>query len=408
MSRTLAGISLSLMLVTGLVVGQLATVNSAWQSPAAASSAATIQAAYDFYDAINDFMSSGNPVRLRSTLSPDFVDHSLHRSDPATGADLERYIESVRLESPGLRFSVTPVLREPGVVAVAIASNLSADEENLRSQVDVRGSLPSFDLLKLQGSKVIERWSFPVAPPSGRVEAIATVSLRPSPPATGFVLERFALDPFAQLDFLHEAGIVILTESGAVTCESVATSSLGQLQETQETCRTLPDRKIIVEFGRSIRLRNPGPEPATLVTLRLQSGETAPIASPPESIHNAQPGIASQTLAFGLFHEEQRGPLEVVIQEVFLAPGNGVADHTVPGTEVGLMLSGAINVSSLGGSVESGFSGGNLTTIGAPIETTAGNAFFAHHGSRLAYQNTSDEDATVLVFGIASADIEAT
>ncbi|MGD9711077.1 MAG: hypothetical protein AB7V46_03310 [Thermomicrobiales bacterium] len=403
MNRTLAGFSLTLMLLTGLVVGQLRTLESAWPAPASASSAASLRGTYEFYDAFNDFLSTGNPTNLRSTLHPEFVDHSLDVSGPASGADLEEYIDAVRLVSPGVTLSATAVLREPGLVAVSVKSELPADEERVRLRLDARGSLPEFDLLKFRGSKVIERWSFPLAPALGRVEQLAAVTLVQSPASDGFILERFSLDPFEQLDFFHEIGIVILMQSGTVTCESVATSSLGQMQDTRESCRKALESEIIVESGRSIRLRNPGPEPAVLVTLRLQRDGIPTEPSQPEDGRSPQPEFAGQTLAFGSFDHKRRGSLEIVIHEVYLESGNGIAAHSVIGEEVVLTLTGEVDVSSQGGDLESLASNGQMAPIDLPIAATAGNAFFAHQGSRFAYLNSTEGEALVLVFSIGPA-----
>lgn len=283
-------------------------------------------------------------------------------------------------------------------------SKSPANEEDAELRLDVHGSLPEFDLLKFRGSQVIERWSFPAAPSLGRMEALATFTLGHSPPAAGFILERFTLDAFEQLDFLHEPGIVILPESGLATCETIATSSFEQMQETQEQCRKHPGSEIVIESGRSIRLSNPGAEPATLLTLRLQQEGKAPDSVQPESSSKAPPEAEGQMLAFGPFDQELRGPLEVVIQEVYLQPENGMSVHSAVGEEVVLAIDGGVFVSWQGGAVESFASNGNVDPIRTPRTMTAGEALVAHHGSRLAYRNTSDRETTLLVFRIVPAE----
>ncbi len=403
MSRTLAGISLILMLLTGLVVGQLGIVGTSRRAPVSISSAASLQGSYEFYDAINDFMATGNPAQLRSTLHPEFVDHSLDAGSPATGADLERYIDSVRLASPGLEFSITAVLREPGVVAVTIVSELPVHEEDVRLRLDVHDSLPAFDLLRFRGSRLIERWSFPTAPRIGHVETLAEVTFELSVRTTGYILERYTLDQSEHLDLLHETGVVILTESGAVSCESIATSRLGQLQDTQEPCRKHQGSNVIIEGGRSIRLTNPGAELASFVTWRLQEDGIAPGASDTGGSVGGQSEVSGQVLAFGSFELKGREPLEIVIQQAYLEPGNGIAEHVVIGEEIVLPVAGEISVSSLYGDLESLTSTGQLTPVGPPPVVTAHTAIVAHHDASVGYRNVTNAGTTVLVFSIAPA-----
>lgn len=405
MSKSLAAVSLVLMLLTGLVIGQFATLASAWPAPALDSSAASLRGAHEFYEAINDLLATGNSADLRSALSPEFADHSLFENGPATGADLERYFDSLRLASPGLMFSATAVLREPGVVAVTISSETTTVEEEGRSRLDVRNSLPTFDLLRLSGSKVVERWSFPVAPRVGSLATLAMASIGQGAGASGFILERFTLEPFEQLDFLHVPGIVILPEGGRVTCESVAMSSLEQLQDTRETCRGHPGSEIIIEAGRSIRLRNPGPGRATLVVFRLLANDVIPGNAQPLPDDSPHLSVNSQTLALGSFDQDMRGQLGVVVQEVHLEPGNGVAEHSVSGEEVVLATTGEIRFSGHGWVAGTD---GQVTAADLPISSTAGNAIYASDGSRLAYQNPSESEAIVLVFSVASMETTVT
>src|SRR5688572_9290932 len=103
MARTARAIALMLMLLTGVVLGQLYRLDSPGAATIPAANPLALQTAERFYAAVNSLLETGDPSALRGTLHDRFVDRASDHESPASAGELEDQLLALRQSLPGIR-----------------------------------------------------------------------------------------------------------------------------------------------------------------------------------------------------------------------------------------------------------------------------------------------------------------
>src|SRR5680860_266055 len=96
MNKTAVVFALTLMLLTGLVVGQIYSLGAPGLATVPASNPQALRTSERFYMAVNTLLESGDASSLRAVLHPGFIDHAAGGEDPGTARDLETELLAVR------------------------------------------------------------------------------------------------------------------------------------------------------------------------------------------------------------------------------------------------------------------------------------------------------------------------
>src|SRR5687768_17140613 len=99
MPRTVVFVALTLMLLTGFVLGQLRGLVSPGSATVPDANPMALQTATDFYEAVNAVLDSGDPAHLRAMVHPGYIDHSQPEGAGTLG-DLEASLLALREAFP--------------------------------------------------------------------------------------------------------------------------------------------------------------------------------------------------------------------------------------------------------------------------------------------------------------------
>jgi SnoaL-like domain len=189
-----APIALALMLLTGLVLGQLAGLSSPVPAALPDSDPGAVQAAERFYDAVNILLGSGDPSNLRSLLHPDFIDHAETGKASGTAGDLERRLLAIRGLLPGLRIQTFAMTHGGDLIASTLIATGSA--QGTVNGVAVEASLagPGLDLLRVANGLVLERCASPGLPVPPHIETLGSVEVGRQSSARALNFERIVFE----------------------------------------------------------------------------------------------------------------------------------------------------------------------------------------------------------------------
>ena len=265
------------MLMTGLVLGQLRTVGVQRLSVTASNTTGEA-AARDFYEGINQFLAGGVPDSFLAELDSDFVDHTELIGGEGSAEDLQRYLSSLRSTFPGLRFTIDNLLVRGESVAVdlSLTGDFSGTFAGVEASAeDARGG---FERLRVVDDRIAERWGSRDLPPM--YETLLEfdgpdVSVWPIEPH----FERHRLDPKAAVELDTSRTAVILAEAGTLGVAadepfspapaggaSYSTNQPAEAAGDNELAiRLEPGQLLVAPPWSSVRIWNPGNEPASLL-----------------------------------------------------------------------------------------------------------------------------------------------
>jgi predicted ester cyclase len=367
MSRSVAIIALGLMLMTGLVLGQLHTVGV--QTVPAATNSAGAAAARRFYDGINHFLAGGAPDTFLAELDSDFVDRSNPMGGEGSAEDLLRYLSSLRATFPDLRVAIADPLAQGESVAVDLS--LTGDFSGTFAGIEVSAQDASggFELLRVANGKIVERWGSRDLPPM-----YETLLETEGPEVSGWLiephLERYRLDPNAAIELDTSQGAVILAEAGTLdvaadepfspTPESGASTPIDQRAAaagaSEQATRLEPGQLLVAPPWATYLIWNSGNEPALLLFVVMH--HLSPVTDYTELGRGTfAPGPGAEVLlAAGnplrpYNGALNRSPYHLSIGRALLPPGAEIPSHIVAEVELVTVTRGSIDVSTSDGLV---------------------------------------------------------
>jgi hypothetical protein len=353
MPRAAYVIALTLMLLTGIVVGQLRSLGPTRSEAMPAEDPLAQRAAANYYDAVNSLLASGDAVSLRAVLHQNFVDHSGSSQDASTAHELESQLLSLSGTLPGIQITPATITVQNAVVASNVSFTGTTQQITDDLTAEFENPPPAFEMLRIADGKVIERWAGPALSAPATVDSLT--SLDASEPATAFRelrFDRLTFARFAQQTVAIHAGTFLFIESGVVQYH-FSTELVGK-----------PGNEAASENGGELRagdiLRIPAAEPYSLVNnglhdatvLRLTTlfaDNSSPIST---TLSNAPaPGVTRELLMSGAGIRPLQDAFQIDLLLVTLSPGAVITDHRVVEAEMLLAVDGRIEADISDGEV---------------------------------------------------------
>lgn len=415
MPRTAAIFALVLMLLTGLVIGSLNTLDA--PAPTAdtipVASGATSRAAVAFYDAVDHLLETGDTSSLRRIVHPNFVDHSHLSGEPGSVESLEKYLMSIRESAPDLRFAVSEVLSQSDLIAVNLKQTGSPATTLAGLPVTFPAASSGHELLRIENELVTERWASPALP--GSFELVATIDgLLNSGLIREPRLERLTFEPHASLDIHRQGGVVLMVESGSMRLSvlqqsppggSIAGETAPVPDGSNEPARVLRPGDIrTIEPGVAYRLWNGGAEPASLLSLTIFQTTAANHYSTGQNTLGQGSGIYRDLLSSGASIRPYHGPFDLHAGHAVAAPGTTIPSHMVGEIELLFVTSGTVEATIHDGFVFSVTESQSLTTYKDTTAVKPNSAISAWHGTELEYRVTGEVPATFWLITISPQD----
>ncbi len=151
-------VALSLVLLTGLMLGQLDLLGSAiiGNAPATATRATLDGAA--FYAAIDTYIATGQSGAVRALLRPDFIDH-IDDGTKMLGFDpLLRRLDDIRAFFPESRFDAQPLSARGDIVHFAITLVSAKAGTVAGLPIAATGPIVASETLRTFEGRIVERW----------------------------------------------------------------------------------------------------------------------------------------------------------------------------------------------------------------------------------------------------------
>ena len=216
MPRTAAGIAILLTLITGMIVGQLHLVagNRVISTPVSTQTPADPQLAAAFYESLNHVIRTGDASGVYTLLAPGFVDNSPFLPEPGTTETLLRYFHGLHAATPNAVLQVEDVTTDGALIAVRLKL-VGAGDLTVAGLPVVSPKVDSFELLRIEEDKVVERWAGALLP--ALVESIGALDIRFDADLLREPrLERLVLAPNAELSVNDHHGTILRVESGSL------------------------------------------------------------------------------------------------------------------------------------------------------------------------------------------------
>ncbi len=411
MPRRAAYFALPLMLLTGLVLGQLAAISSqpagTMSSRRPESQAAPIAEA--FYQAVNFFLATGDSGRLSELLAKEYQGHVHYQDEGETGDELIRYLGTLRETFPRLQMRVIELFGQFDTVAVDIAlTGMTGAFGDIAIDADNDGG--KYEFLRIENDRVAERWSNASMPPLVKSVTHTCVPIDTQGELV-VSLQRWTFDDGARAEYKEERPFLLVAETGAVTVGEGSADPdewvlLSAPDYSGEGARNLPQvTSLMVPGGMPVRLQNVSLAPSTLVQIAIRSMLNAPVA--------VQAGKASR----GFHHEElvsqggpvapvQNGGYRVSVGLMALPPGSSVPSHEVSRSELVSVVSGSINVAVFGDPAVWYPGDGRLAVVLNDQVVQAGEGIRGNPGTSMAYRPEGEAPALFWLVSIEEWSVE--
>jgi hypothetical protein len=361
MSRTGLIIALILMLLTGLVVGQMRALTPSPEPIAAPSGDRAAATARAFYAAINRHLAEGDTAPLLALLAPGFVDHSAHRVGEQPAPAFIRYLEALRTAFPGLRLEATDLSTQTGIVAVDVELAGPVSGSRFDLPLDVREGERGYEVLRIEGDRIAERWGSRALP--GLIEMVASADL-PAPAMSELLVERLTIAPRGRGAFADRNGFIIVVESGEIAFHIdrlpgdepgvllFTTAGAGpRMARPGESITLTPGMALAAPPDIQFRVANRGEVPATALAIAMREGDFGPKSPVPylviESSGIERTFLASQPLPVLLDGARSRA---IAVTRAELPSGTLIPRHDVPAAELLVVSDGALEMAVFDGS----------------------------------------------------------
>lgn len=393
MPRAIALFAISLILVTGIVIGQLANFGVTSSSQPVIVDAANPATVQRFYAAINELLASGDSAALERIVAPGYVEHRPAGDEIHGLRPLEEDLYAMRLAFPALRMEATAISGESELFALAVryAGRLNTTLAGL----EVELALPAerFEIVRVREQRVVERWAD--LPLTGSfVPLVPTMWIEPSPRPRQPALERVALQPGAKFEFQSNHGGMLVSESTLLRFGDPDTGSAAWSLELGEYRVIEPDSRVHAwNVGRSM---------ASFLLLDIRPLAYSTVGAGSDSAES--PGVSRTTLAWAL----NRLPIDRAFQlQVGLAtapPGTSLPAHLVDSAEILFVIAGELSADVDGGGVWMRTPESTFEAAPDWMIVQAGQAISAEAGTELSYEVTGSEPATFLLVTVWEVD----
>ena len=155
---------------------------------------------------------------------------------------------------------------------------------------------------------------------------------------------------------------------------------------------------------RSFRIRNTGPEEATLVWLIIRIVDTQQYPVGEGSTELADPGIEMSLLAGGAPLRPGQGPFTLIADRLVAPPGTSIPLHTTGEFELLLVESGSVDIALENKFVMSVTEQGTLRTQKGSFQLEAGQGIASSLAVDLEYLTSGDEMTVLWVVAVRSPD----
>jgi hypothetical protein len=404
MPKTAAILALTLMLLTGLVLGQLLSLGPTQSAALPETGSDAAQTAERFYAAINAVLESGDASSLRAILHPSFVDHAPAGEDSGTARDLESDLLALRAMFPGLRLESSSTISGGDMVASSLIAVGSAQADVSGIAVETQLTGPDFELLRVAGGMVVERWASAVLPKPPGVELLASVDVDRLPIERAIVLERFTFDASASRSLGDNKGTVIIVESGSIAIH-LNTSHMDALAGTPpvpEDGELLTAGTIrLIPTGVPFRLKTPREQTASVLQVRTDALRPGGNDHEPQFRQEIAPGVIREGLAYGNRLLPNGGPFTLTMYQVTLWPQSSIVKHDVAAGEIAWVMDGAVHVDVAQGDVRTTTMDGLGARQAGTQQLATGQGITGYPGAEVTYRVPSRSPATILLITLA-------
>ncbi len=397
-NRTATGLLAALLLATGLVLGQVVNVimpGGATYKPNANAGARLIAERY--YDAVNTLLQSGDESALRELLHPDFNDHLHSNTDPRDVSSLIHALNSIREQSPSLNVHADITRVEGGMVLARLT--LVGSSKRLAGDVFVVDAPTSggFEVLRVDGQTVIERWSETTYPEPQHLRLLGSLDIDPAARPQDVYLERVEIDRYSSFEVTKNGGSIIVAESGT---PNVIFKPLNANQEHTESATSIALRSgeaQSIPGSVPFTVRNAGLERAVVLFVYVREVFDFIVVQSSGVVNQRdQPGIRQTLLAYGPIGGGTACHCEMKVHELYMPPGSRVPDHATAGAELILVTEGQIDASISGGTFRRLTPSGTLGRIADNTRLAADEAIAAEAGVLVAYAPAVYESAAIV------------
>jgi predicted ester cyclase len=411
MPRHVAIVALGLMLLTGIVIGQLHTLGVDQPTIVAATDTSDTNTAGRFYERVNRFLADGEEEPLRDVLQPEFIDHSGSASADGSADDLLRYLSSLRNTFPGLRFRVTGLLAQGDSVAAYVSTAGDTAGQFAGVEVAAPGDGEGFEVLRVEAGKIAERWGSLGLPP-----LFETVLEVDGPPDTASLVEpafeRRILEPNGQFTMENELGGVLVAEKGSISLsvEGVAEPRPGSVEvassvttpiSAEETTRLQPGESLSMPAGRWFRIWNSGADESSFLMLSLSRSNPGDFGFPAPDLD--APNVEREVLAPSGQLRSHHGPYTISIGRAVLPVDATIPAHRTGEWELVTVIRGTIEAEASGGFTWI-LRGDASQTFRGAVSVPAGKGVTANEGAEISYQVAGSEPAEIWLITMRQQD----
>jgi predicted ester cyclase len=395
------------MLLTGLALGQLHSLSSPGLANYPASNPEALRTAGQFYRAVNMLLDTGDSTQLRAVLRSGFVDHSPVK-DPGAPRDLEGYLFALREAFPTLRLEAS----NPFVHGDVVATRLIASGD-LRGAIDglaitSEPSRPGFDLVRIEGDRVAERWANSTLPLLPQIETLGALDdLSPTKPSRTVRLERLNFEPSGEQTMADHEGAIVHVESGSMSIQ------LGRY-ETESGPSTAPlpvsGPKLIsgttssIPAGTAFVLANTDRKPATVLLVTVSEFRISQQFGADLERDVIGPGITREVLAIGLGFLPDHHQFRISLRRMSLNPEIQLSDRIVQASELLFVLDGKANVAIIRGEVGVMARDGSLSVASESLALSPNEGIACYPGAEVAYRAAGPSPATMLLVSLTPLD----
>ena len=394
---------MTLMLLTGLAIGQLASLSPIQSRPSEGRSADVTTTATRYYSALNELFASGDPSAVRAMLHPRFTDHSSEDGAVRSSQQFEEVITDMARTSPGLHLEASIDVAQDNVVGAQLTYDGPAESTPGDIALGFDTSFTKFELLHFEDGKVIERWADSAMISAGHVEVPASLVVQAPGRNLDIYFHRIALEPSTRLHFKNETGAVVFVESGRL--ELVVDPDVNDRGDQAWISHALsPGDARAIRSGASFLTAAAGSQPVTVLAATFDGLDYTVSRFLDTTDANVEPGATSDLLSSGPGLGTTAGTFEVALSVIDLAPGTSVARHSVQESEIALVINGEVEVEIDQGTVHQ--SGSQSAAGHGPLDLVADDAISAAGGVVLGYHTGDVSSARIMLITVSPAEAQ--
>jgi hypothetical protein len=396
MSKTTASTACMLALLTGLVIGQLASFASqpaALHAPGSPSSAHALVTARAFYDGLSQLLQTGGRA-IASTAAPGFIEHDPNGQPDRTLPEMIDQLLATRATWPWLRVTVVSLDQSGSMVVARLSIHYGAARSIPGIPLpDVEPATVN-DYLHVERAGVTDRWGANLEVP------VATLALQTELSWTGASLTtpaivHLGLEPGRKTQLPLHGPALLWVESGTVQLDRAGSDLDGTGHAAVEPIAAGEAR--VLQSAAPVVVRNVSSERAELWAFTVDVSAVAPATdgATAESTETT-PQIAAYTplqLSSSMSDHSPR----VSITQVTLPPGASVLPHEPGIVEEIVVLDGAIELTVKNGRALFTAENAGAQPIAGTSSISTGAGVSAKGDTSFGYRVSGGRPATLLI-----------